>query len=215
MPGPPGRPEPDRGTDKPSNDIRRRAWIRGFLAERLKEAFFRPQFFIFLLVAVVSGGFSYDLRGETVFFETFGRDADLLLTILPRVGAALLIAGFIRVLLPKEFVARWIGGQSGLRGIVIGAFAGMCTPGGPVAAFSIIAALRTAGADRGVLVAYASGWALLGLQRIIVWEIPFLGGDFALTRFVVSAPLPIISALLARRLPIDLEAGPEKGQPAP
>lgn len=215
MSGPSGRPAPDRGSDQKSSDIRRREKIQAFLAERLREGFFSPQFFIILLIAVVSGVFSYQIRGEAVFFETFGKDTDLLLTILPRVSAALLIAGFIRVLLPKEFVARWIGGQSGLRGIIIGAFAGMCTPGGPVTAFSIIAALKTAGADRGVLVAYASGWALLGLQRIIVWEIPFLGGDFALTRFVVSIPLPIISALLARRLPIDIDESREKGHPAP
>ncbi|MFQ6016961.1 MAG: hypothetical protein ACE5KF_02090 [Kiloniellaceae bacterium] len=178
--------------------------IRRFLAERAGEAF-GPSFFAFLAFALVSGTLSYRLAGEAAFFDSLRSDTDLLLSILPRIGAALLVAGFIRVLLSREFVARWVGGQSGLRGILIGELAGLCTPGGPVTAFSLIAALRVAGADRGVLVAYATGWALLGLQRILVWEVPFLGADFALTRIAASVLLPIFAALLARRMPPGLE----------
>ncbi len=177
------------------------------LAERAGEAF-GPSFFAFLFIALVSGALSYHVKGEAAFFDSLRGGWDLLLTILPRISAALLVAGFIRVLLSRELIARWLGGQSGLRGILIGELAGLCTPGGPVTAFSLIAALRVAGADRGVLVAYATGWALLGLQRILVWEVPFLGADFALTRVTASVLLPICAALLARRMRFGLEPRP-------
>ncbi len=56
-----------------------------------------------------------------------------------------------------------------------------------------------------MLVAYAIGWALLGVQRVLIWEIPLLGPDFAITRYLISLPLPILAALLARRIRLDLD----------
>jgi hypothetical protein len=58
-----------------------------------------------------------------------------------------------------------------------------------------------AGADRGALVAYLTSWSLLGFQRVMVWELPLMGVDFALLRSLANLPLPIIAGLLARWLP--------------
>ena len=179
-----------------------RAWR--FVADRAGEAF-GPSFLAFLVVAVASGALSYTVIGEAAFLATFGTDLDLLLSVLPRMGAAFLIAGFIRVLIPDKHIARWAGGRSGWRGIAIASVAGAVTPGGPVMAFSLVAALKVAGADRGVLVAYATGWALLGVQRTVVWEVPLLGADFFSVRFAASFLLPILAGILARHIPIGLE----------
>ena len=67
-----------------------------------------------------------------------------------------------------------------------------------------IAVLGAAGADRGAMIAYVSSWAILGLQRILVWDVPFMGAEFSLLRFLVCLPLPIIAGLIARRLPLTL-----------
>lgn len=179
-----------------------------FVAGRAGEAF-GPSFAAFLAVAVASGALSYYAAGEAAFRATFGADLDLLLTVLPRMGAAFLIAGFVRVLIPDEHIARWAGGRSGLRGLAIAEVAGAFTPGGPVMAFSLVAALKGAGADRGILVAYATGWALLGIQRTVVWEVPLMGADFFSIRLAASFLLPIAAGILARHIPIGLERRPE------
>ncbi len=184
--------------------------LRETLARRARDAF-GPSFFAFLGVAAACGALSYYVNGAAVFTDSLGAGADLLLALLPRICAALLIAGFVSVLLPREFIARWVGRQAGLGGILLGELAGICTPGGPVTAFSLIAALKVAGADRAVLIAYAGGWSLLGVQRIVIWELPLLGADFVLTRLAVTAPLPILAALIARRIPIALDPSERAG----
>ena len=80
--------------------------------------------------------------------------------------------------------------------------AGIITPGGPASAFPFLAILAGLGADIGILVAYITSWALIGIQRIIVWDMPFMGADFSLLRLLVSLPLPILAGIVARRLPL-------------
>jgi uncharacterized membrane protein YraQ (UPF0718 family) len=178
--------------------------LKAVLKQKAKEAF-GPSFLIFLSAALVSGGLAYHLKGGAVLAAAAATGADQLLSILPKICAALLIAGCVSVLLPREWMARWIGGRSGFVGLLLAELVGLFTPGGPATAFSLVAALKAAGADRGVLIAYAGGWALLGVQRVLIWELPLLGPDFAITRYLISLPLPILAALLARQLRFRLE----------
>ncbi len=39
------------------------------------------------------------------------------------------------------------------------------------------------------MVAYITAWATLGLQRILVWDVPFMGAEFAMLRILPSACL--------------------------
>ncbi|HYF06891.1 MAG TPA: hypothetical protein VD970_04675, partial [Acetobacteraceae bacterium] len=75
-------------------------------------------------------------------------------------------------------------------------------PGGPMAAFPLVLVLAGAGADRGTLIAFISAWTLNGFQRVLVYEAPLLGVDFALLRLIASLPVPILIGWIARRVPI-------------
>ena len=165
---------------------------------------FGPSFFIFLILAVVTGAICYFHLGPTVFREGSTEGAHLFISLIPRFAAALLIAGFALMLIPREFVAEWIGERSGLKGIVVATVAGCITPGGPMMGWPIVMALAAAGADRGPLVAYVTSWALLGLQRIIVWELPLLGEQFVMIRFAVSFFMPVIAGVIASRIRFDI-----------
>ncbi|MDH5750219.1 MAG: permease [Rhodospirillales bacterium] len=164
----------------------------------------RP-FIFFALLAMLSGFFCLGLKGEDVFVSVFHENLNFILIIAPRIAAAMLLAGFVQVLVPKNLVARWLGEKSGLKGLIISSFAGMVTPGGPMTSFPLVLALYSSGAERGALVAYMSAWSLLGVQRMIVWEIPLLGSDFTVIRFASCALLPILAGMLARRIPIQME----------
>ena len=163
-----------------------------------------PSLYIFTFMAVVSGALVWHLKGGAVFNRILAEEGELLLVVFPRVVAGLLMAGFVQVLVPKALMARWVGRGSGLKGIVIASIAGILTPGGPLTAFPLLYTLYISGAHRGALVAFITGWALLGLQRILVWELPFLGVDFVLMRFAVCIALPVLAGMVALKLPIRL-----------
>ena len=55
----------------------------------------------------------------------------MLVEILPLLVFAFIIAGMVQVLLPRDLLSKWVGEQSGLKGIMIGVLAGAITPGGP------------------------------------------------------------------------------------
>jgi uncharacterized membrane protein YraQ (UPF0718 family) len=156
-------------------------------------------FLIFTGLALVAASLCY-ARGEEVFWRGWETSISMFVDITPRLMAAFVIAGFVEVLVARDLVSKWIGEKSGLKGILVAAIAGVITPGGPMISFPLIAALYKLGADFGPLVSYLTSWGLMGMQRIVVWELPFMGLRFVSLRFLVSLVLPIIAGLIARRL---------------
>ena len=59
--------------------------------------------------------------------------------------------------------------------------------------FPVIATFYKMGVGIGPLVAYLTAWSLFGLQRIIMWEIPFLGAKVVAVRFAVSFLFPLFA----------------------
>ncbi len=158
---------------------------------------------LFFMAALASGSavIAYWLGGAPALEAGLKEQEELLLHVMPRVAAAVVIAGFVRVLAPPALITHWLGERSGLLGLALATFAGMVTPGGQTAVFALVAAMATAGADRGALVAYAVGWALLGVNRAMLWELPILGSDFTLLRVLVSLPVPVLAGMIVRLLP--------------
>jgi len=124
----------------------------------------------------------------------------LFLEVLPRMAAALIVAGLIQVLVPQEVIARWMGQESGLQGLFIANALGALTPGGPMSQFPIIASLYKIGIGIGPLVAYMTAWSLMGFQRIIIWELPFLGPRVVAVRVFASILFPVLAGRIAQIL---------------
>jgi uncharacterized membrane protein YraQ (UPF0718 family) len=170
---------------------------------------FGRSFWGFAALAVVSGFVCFIVAGAEAFAEVVADDLHMLANTVPRIIAAMGVAGFIWVMMPRDKLTRLVGQESGWRGLVIATGAGIVTPGGPAAAFSLLAVLGGAGADRGALIAYVTSWAMLGLQRVLVWDVPFMGAEFSLTRLLICLPLPIVAGLIARSLPLTLQLADE------
>jgi uncharacterized membrane protein YraQ (UPF0718 family) len=198
--------DPAAGTDRirePVSDftfLRDADWWRGVLTDAFGRGFFG-----FLAFAIVVGGVCYFVFDLATVYAVLDEDIALLINMMPRVILALSVAALLWVVLPRERMAGLVGSESGLRGLVIAAIAGTITPGGPSSAYALLAVLAAAKADRGALVAYITAWALLGFQRILIWDVPFMGAEFSLMRFAVSMPLPIIAGLVARHIPITFD----------
>ena len=121
----------------------------------------------------------------------------LFLAVLPNLVLGFLLAGFLNVLVPAEVISHAMGRESGGRGLLIGTVAGSLTPGGPFTHFPILASFLAKGAAVGPVCAYIAAWALLGVNRIIVWELPILGPRIALVRVLASAAVPPLVGWLA------------------
>lgn len=173
---------------------------------------FGPSLFVFVGLALSTGFGVYHVEGPAAYDKAMQDAWNLLIFITPRVGAAVLIAAFLQILIPKEIISHLIGEKAGIKSVLIATIAGSLTPGGPLTSFPIVIALHAAGANKGALVAYLSSWAIIGMQRIIVWELPLLGPDVTFVRVSSSILLPIIAGTIALYLPINLkvETPPEQ-----
>jgi uncharacterized membrane protein YraQ (UPF0718 family) len=152
-------------------------------------------------IATVSLGAAagvYWRDGREHFLAILGSDLTLFGEMLPKVLAGCLIGAFVTLLLPREMVARWVGHESGLTGLLIAALFGFILPGGPITIYPVAGAFLVMGADAGAVVAFIVSWTLIGYTRALVWELPFFGSDFVLWRIAEALPLPILSGLLAR-----------------
>ena len=124
---------------------------------------------------------------------------NILLQIIPLLIFAFIIAGMIQVLVPTEMISKWVGAESGFRGILIGTAIGGFTPGGPFVTLPIAAGLLRTGASVGTMVAFMTGWSLLAFTRLPL-EVGLLGWKFTLIRLACTFFLPIIAGLIANKL---------------
>ena len=171
-------------TDSPSAKPRRRAfdWSTAIIAG----------------VAFSAAAAVYWRDGREHFLDVFGGDLTLFVEMLPKVLAGCLIGAFVTMILPRELVARWVGHESGLVGLLIASFFGFLLPGGPITVYPVAGAFLAMGADAGAVCAFIVSWTLLGYTRALVWELPFFGPHFVIWRIAGAVPLPIIAGILAR-----------------
>ncbi|MEM1286587.1 MAG: permease [Pseudomonadota bacterium] len=188
------------------------------MAGPTRTPFYKDVGFLFIFVlSVGSAATIYARDGAARFLEILRDDAVLWLTVLPKVAAGVMVAAFLRILLPKEVVARWIGERSGLKGLFVATLAGALIPGGPMTIFPIATSLYLSGADRGSTVAFITGWLTLGINRAVVWELSFFEPEFVVLRTLVSLPVPILCGIAARMLPgrTEEQRAADKTKPRP
>lgn len=147
----------------------------------------------FFLVAIAY------FKGEGQHLTGFKSAFKMIVEILPLLFFAFVIAGMVQVLLPKGLLSRWVGMESGLKGILIGTLAGGITPGGPYVSLPVVAGLLKAGASVGTMVAFLTSWSLWAISRLPM-EFGILGWKFTLLRLACTFFFPPIAGLIALKL---------------
>ena len=137
-------------------------------------------------------------KGGGVHILALKSSGNLLIQVIPLLIFAFIIAGAIPHLVPTEAVSRWVGVESGWRGILIGTVVGGILPGGPYVTLPLAAGLLRMGAGIGTMVALMTGWSLLAFMRMPI-EIGIMGWKFALIRLVCTFFFPPIAGLIANR----------------
>ena len=144
-----------------------------------------------LFIAYQKGGGEHILGLKTA--------GNLLLQIVPLLIFAFIIAGMIQAIIPQELISRWVGTESGFRGILIGSVIGGFTPGGPFISLPIAAGLLRTGASIGTMVAFMTAWSLLSVTRLPL-EVGIMGWQFTLIRLACVFFFPPIAGLIANIL---------------
>ncbi len=137
-------------------------------------------------------------RGSGEYIVGLKSAGSLLLQITPLLILAFIVAGMVQVLVPHEIISRWVGAESGFRGILIGSALGGIMPGGPFVSMPIVAGLLRTGAGIGTMVALLTSWSLLAISRMPM-EIGLLGWKFTLIRLACVFFFPPIAGFIANR----------------
>lgn len=177
--------------------------------EEPRQRIIEPIQLIFAALMVASGAACYVLRGPEVFQAAALNALGIVAMIAPSVVAGLLVGSFVQQLISRETVSDLMRSSGTFRKLSMASAAGAITPG-PFASFSIAYALRAAGMEAGMLIAYLTSWSILGLVRILRWEIAFLGPDMAALRYICSVPLPFIAGIIAAWLAPKFVKGDDK-----
>lgn len=171
-----------------------------------------------LLLAIV---LAFLKGGGQVAWQGVVQTGRLLESIWLRLPLGFALGGLIQVLVPRNVIARWLGPTSGLRGILIGSYTGIVLSGAPYVMLPIVASLYLAGAGAGPVIALLTGQALLGIQNLIVWQIPFLGVGLPLSKYIACLIITPLVGLagsvvfrLLTRLPDLKKTDTESGAPS-
>ncbi len=118
-------------------------------------------------------------------------------TMAPRILVALPMAVFLAELIPGDLVGEWLGAASGWQGILLASGFGMLVPAGGRIAFPLALALFKVGVGLPQLIAFLTAWSVFAIHRVIAFEVPLLGIQFAALRLASSVILAPLSGLIA------------------
>lgn len=147
------------------------------------------------LVTLGLAGLAWQQGGMTLALAGLLQGGKILLGVVPLLAAAFLIAGLIQALVTKEMVTRWLGAETGWRGIALAAVGGALIPGGPYVYYPIAAVLLQTGAGLGVLVTFVTAKNLWSFSRLPL-EFALLGPRLTWIRFVITLVIPPLMGIL-------------------
>jgi len=154
---------------------------------------------VMAVLAVVFIFLAYYRGGTPQLTEGLKGTGRMLLQMAPLLILAMIVAGIIPTLVSQEAISKWVGAESGIRGILIGTVVGGVMPGGPYVSLPLAAGLLRMGAGIGTMVALITGWSVLAFSRMPM-EIGIMGWKFTLIRLGCTFFFPPIAGLIANRL---------------
>lgn len=136
-------------------------------------------------------------KGEGQHITGMKSALNMTVEVIPLLVFAFIVAGMVQVLLPRELLVKWVGEESGMRGMLMGTVAGGFAPGGPYVSLPVAAGLLRAGASVGTMVAFLTGWSLWAIGRLPM-EVGILGWKFTLVRIISTFFFPPMAGFIAQ-----------------
>ncbi len=154
---------------------------------------------VLTVVALALAGLAWWQGGPELAWDGLVEGGKTLLSVVPLLLAAFLIAGLTQTLVTREAVTRWLGTGSGWRGVALACLGGALIPGGPYVYYPISAVLLKTGASLGVLVTFVTAKNIWSVSRLPL-EFALLGPRLTLARLAVTLILPPLLGFVAEAL---------------
>jgi len=154
--------------------------------------------FAFMILFVLAAAlFGVALRrGNGLPQKAIRTGARMLAKAAPLLLLAFVISGMLQAAVPPATIRQWLGTQAGLKGVLIGGVCGAMISGGPYVAFPIIAAVYKAGAGISTIIAFVTGWAMLGVAKV-PFELALMGTRFTVARIALFGAFPFVAGWVA------------------
>lgn len=151
---------------------------------------------IILVLAAIGLAVAVWLHPDRKLSEALGISKRQAIFLIPVIIPAIISAGFVAQLLPSEEIGRWVGAESGFGGALIAAAFGALMPTGPMLILPVVAALLSANAGEGQMLALLNAWMMMNAQRLLLYDIPLAGGSLTMRRYTLGVVLTPVAALL-------------------
>lgn len=165
-----------------------------------RQGVFDTSFAILLTICLAAAVVVAWLKGPMRVVEIAMSYLGFLAILSPKILCGFFIAASVPVLVPREVLTRWLGSESGWRGLGVASLAGALVPGGPMMIFPLAAGFRSAGATVPTLITFVTAWSLYGINRTVIWEMSFLHIDFVLMRVLICLPIPMVLGWVASKV---------------
>jgi len=152
---------------------------------------------VFSLLALLAVLLALAVRQRQDFGPVVTRFLEQFAVLVPRMLCALVAAGFIAQLIPKEAIAALLGADAGLLAIPVAAATGLLVPAGPVIAFAIAAVFAKSGASTAALITFITSWSIFAAHRILIYELPLVGPSFLRLRVSSAVAVPFLAGGIA------------------
>lgn len=125
--------------------------------------------------------------------KALGSAADLIRQMLLLLPPIFVLLGLLDVWVPREIMVKYMGNESGIKGILLAILLGSCTSGPLYAAFPVTAVFMKKGVKFSNIMIFLGTWSTTKIPMLL-FEGSNLGWKFALTRLLIDIPGIILIA---------------------
>lgn len=163
----------------------------------MKKLLKRYRFFIIAAVAIGV----LTLINQQIGLKALIISADAIKEMLFVIPPVFILLGLLDVWVPRETMVKFMGEDSGVKGIILAILLGSAAAGPLYGAFPVAAVFMKKGAKFSNILIFVGAWSTTKIPMLL-FEIAALGPKFALTRLAVDIPgIIIIAFILAKLIP--------------
>jgi len=156
----------------------------------------RYTFFFMTLLALLVLFLVNKEVGEKATFQTLYSVKEMLYVIPP----IFILLGLLDVWVPKEIMVKYMGEESGVKGVVLAILLGSAAAGPLYGAFPVAAVFMKKGVKFSNVLVFIGAWSTTKIPMLL-FEITSLGLKFAITRLIIDLfGIVIISLLLSKMI---------------
>ncbi|MGH4118200.1 permease [Clostridium sp.] len=157
----------------------------------MKKLLKRYRYFIAMIIAVgILSIFNYSLGMKSFSIAAYSFK-EMALVIPP----VFILLGLLDIWVPREMMMKYMGENSGFKGIILALIIGSAAAGPLYGAFPVAAVFMKKGVKFSNIIIFIGAWSTTKIPMLL-FEISSLGSRFAITRLLIDIPGILIIAFL-------------------